>query len=167
LKLARIRKEKAAARDAQRRSVTSSAAASLSLGDVHPHHRSSSAVDAFDAPPPFDADDLKLAKRREAKTAARSAHGPVEEQRVSGAPGISNTATPSLGGSVRHKPAANPIQPFPVSVSLPIEEGSAQSMSQRGASRTSGAGKVGAGSGRVETEIRAERKKQGSSYAQS
>jgi hypothetical protein len=165
LKLAKRREEKAAARDAQRRSVTRSAAASLPLGDVH--RTSSSAVDAFGAPPPFDADDWKLAKRREAKTSARSAHGPVEEQRVSGTPGISNTATPSLGGSVRHKPEANPIQPLSVSASLPIEEGSAQSMSQRGASRTSGAGKVGAGSGRVENENRAELKKHGSSYAQS
>jgi hypothetical protein len=160
LKLVKRREEKAAARDTQRRG----AAASSPLGDVHPHRTSSSAVDAFGAPPPFDADDLKLAKRREAKTAARSAHGPVEEQRVSGAPGISSTATPSLGGSERRKPAANPIPPFPVSASLQIEEGSAQLMSQRGASLTSGIGKAGVGSGRVEIENRAERKKQGWNY---
>jgi hypothetical protein len=170
LKLAKRREEKAAARDAQRRSVTSSAAASLSLKDVHPHHTSSSsvdAVDAFGAPPPFDADDLKLAKRREEKAAARSSHGPVEERRVNGAPGISSTATPSLGGSGRHKPAAvNQMPPFPVSTSVPIEEGLAQSMSQRGASRASGAGKTGTGGRGVEIENGAERRKQGSSYAQ-
>ena len=170
LKLAKRREEKAAARDAQRRSVTSSAAASLSLKDVHPHHTSSSsvdAVDAFGAPPPFDADDLKLAKRREEKAAARSSHGPVEERRVNGAPGISSTATPSLGGSGRHKPAAvNQMPPIPVSTSVPIEEGLAQSMSQRGASRASGAGKTGTGGRGVEIENGAERRKQGSSYAQ-
>jgi hypothetical protein len=170
LKLAKRREEKAAARDAQRRSVTRSAAASLSLKDVHPHHTSSSSVDAVDAfgpPPPFDADDLKLAKRREEKAAARSSHGPVEERRVNGAPGISSTATPSLGGSGRHKPAAvNQMPPIPVSTSVPIEEGLAQSMSQRGASRASGAGKTGTGGRGVEIENGAERRKQGSSYAQ-
>jgi hypothetical protein len=166
LKLAKRRKEKAAARDAQRQSVTSSTAASLSLADAHQHHTSSSAVDAFGPPPPFDDEDLKLAKRREEKAAARSAHVPIEKRMVNSAPDTSQT--PSPGSSIRRKPAAAaPMPLIPASTSsLPIEEGAAQTKLQRGASRASGAGEVGAGGGGAKFENRSERRKQGSNYSQ-
>jgi hypothetical protein len=163
LKLANRRKEKATARDAQRRSLTSSTAASVSLIDVHPHHTASSAVDPFGSPPPFDDDDLRLAKRREEKAAARSAHGPIEKRKVNSAHDISQT--PSPGSSMRHKPAAStPVPLISASTSsLPIEKGTAQMKLQRGASRASGAGETGAGGG---IENRSERRKQGSNYVQ-
>ncbi len=74
LKLAKRREEKAAARAAQRQESLSSAAASGSTrADAQPHRGSRPADDLSDPPPQFDADDLKLAKRREEKAAARAA----------------------------------------------------------------------------------------------
>ena len=138
----------------------------LSLVDVHPHYTSSSAVDPFGSPPPYDDKDLRLAKRREEKAAARSAHGPIEEQKVNGASDISQT--PSPGSSMRHKPAAaTPISLFSASTSsLPFEEGAAQTKLQRGASRASVGGETGTRGGGVNIGNRSERRKQGSSYAQ-
>jgi hypothetical protein len=117
-------------------------------------------------PPPFDEEDLKLAqayeaKRREEKAAARAAQGRDKGQRPSSlAVTESFTTTPSLGGSLRLKPApASPRLHMPVSTSQPIQEELPQPMSR--GETSAGVGNAGRG-----VVTASERKNQRSHYAQ-